>query len=99
VDAACRYSKIRAFSTQAEAVLRQGKKGLRFVNTNPLVRNSLWQIGLSKTGYIQAGGRCLVMQAQLAQRQIVIVLLNSNGKNTRVGDANRIRKWMEASRK
>jgi serine-type D-Ala-D-Ala endopeptidase (penicillin-binding protein 7) len=97
VDAACRYPLICSFSTQSEATLQHGRKKLKFVNTNALVRNRRWQIGLSKTGYIEEGGRCLVMQTQLAQRPILIVLLNSTGKNTRLADANRIKQWMEAS--
>lgn len=97
VDESSRYPLISSFSTQPEYTLIQGKRQLRFVNTNPLVRSSRWKIGLSKTGYIQEGGRCLVMQAQLAKRSVLIVLLNSNGKNTRVGDANRIKQWMEGT--
>jgi serine-type D-Ala-D-Ala endopeptidase (penicillin-binding protein 7) len=97
VDIASRYSLICAFSTQAEATIRNGRRQLHFANTNALVRNSRWQIGLSKTGYIEEGGRCLVMQTQLAQRQVLIVLLNSTGKNTRLADANRIKQWMESS--
>jgi D-alanyl-D-alanine endopeptidase (penicillin-binding protein 7) len=97
VDMACRYPLICAYSTQAEMTLQNGRKQLHFVNTNALVRNNRWQIGLSKTGYIEEGGRCLVMQTQLAQRPILIVLLNSTGKNTRLADANRIKQWMEGS--
>jgi serine-type D-Ala-D-Ala endopeptidase (penicillin-binding protein 7) len=97
VDMACRYPEICAFSTQQDVILQHGKKRLRFVNTNALVRNPHWQIGLSKTGYIEEGGRCLVMQTLLAQRPVLIVLLNSTGKNTRLADANRIKQWMEKS--
>jgi D-alanyl-D-alanine endopeptidase (penicillin-binding protein 7) len=95
VAAACRYPLICAFSTQPEATLRSGRKRLHFGNTNALIRNRHWQIGLSKTGYIEEAGNCLVMQTQLAQRSVLLVLLNSSGKNTRLGDANRIKKWME----
>jgi len=97
VDAACRYPMICNFSTQTEVTLQQGKRKLKFVNTNALVRNRRWQIGLSKTGYIEEGGRCLVMQTLLARRPVLIVLLNSTGKNTRIADANRIKDWLEAS--
>ncbi len=97
VDAACRYPLICNFTTQPEVTLEQGRKKLKFVNTNALVRNRKWQIGLSKTGYIEEGGRCLVMQTLLARRPVLIVLLNSTGKNTRLADANRIKQWMEAS--
>jgi len=65
------------------------------VNTNALVRHSDWKIGLSKTGYINEAGKCLVMQATIANRSIVIVLLDSWGRLTRIADANRIRKWLE----
>jgi D-alanyl-D-alanine carboxypeptidase len=66
-----------------------------FVNTNGLVRGGSWEIGLSKTGFINAAGRCLVMQARVATRSLIIVLLDSVGKYTRIGDANRIRHWLE----
>ncbi len=95
VNAASSYPEICAFSTAPETTLRVGRKKLRFINTNALVRSHKWQIGLSKTGYIEDAGRCLVMQTQLARRSILIVLLNSVGKNTRLADANRIREWME----
>ena len=70
---------------------------MRFVNTNPLVRSASWDIGVSKTGYISEAGRCLVMEATINQRPVIIVLLDSWGKNSRIGDANRIKKWMESS--
>jgi serine-type D-Ala-D-Ala endopeptidase (penicillin-binding protein 7) len=66
-----------------------------FNNTNGLVRAGEWEIGLSKTGYISEAGCCLVMQAKITGEPMIIVLLDSNGKLTRIGDANRIRKWME----
>src|SRR5260370_42469755 len=68
---------------------------MRSDNTNNLNRSSHWDIGLSKTGYIAEAGRCLVMQVTLAGRSIIIVLLDSWGKYTRVGDATRIRQWLE----
>ncbi len=97
VAAACRYPLICAFSTQPEATIRSGRRQMQFANTNALIRNHRWQIGLSKTGYIEEAGRCLVMQTQLAQRPVLLVLLNSTGKNTRLGDANRIKQWMEGA--
>mgnify|MGYP000438885532 CR=1 FL=1 len=60
------------------------------------MRGHTWEIGLSKTGYIQEAGRCLAMQAMLANRPVLIILLDSWGKYTRLGDANRIKQWMEA---
>ena len=65
------------------------------MNTNSLVGHSDWKIGLSKTGYINEAGKCLVMQAMIANQPIVIVLLDSWGRLTRIGDANRIRRWLE----
>jgi D-alanyl-D-alanine endopeptidase (penicillin-binding protein 7) len=97
VVAASNYTLISEYST-TEAVnvtLPDSKRKLSFVNTNRLVRGSEWQIGLSKTGYISESGLCLVMQAMIANQPVVIVLLDSWGKLTRVGDANRIKKWLE----
>jgi D-alanyl-D-alanine endopeptidase (penicillin-binding protein 7) len=68
-----------------------------FANSNGLVRGSEWQIDLSKTGYIVEAGPCLVMYARIRERPIVIVLLDSWGKYTRIGDANRIKKWLESN--
>jgi D-alanyl-D-alanine endopeptidase (penicillin-binding protein 7) len=70
---------------------------VNFRNTNGLVRNSHWEIGLSKTGYISEAGRCLVMRVRLASKDLIVVLLDSWGKQSRIGDANRIRKWLETS--
>jgi D-alanyl-D-alanine endopeptidase (penicillin-binding protein 7) len=95
VAAACSYPEICECSTTKETKLKSGRKTMTFVNTNALVGNPHWQIGLSKTGYIEEGGRCLVMQTELVKRPFLIVLLNSAGKNTRIGDANRIRTWLE----
>jgi len=95
VDAACQYSLIREFTTCKKAVISSGRRVLEFHNTNRLIQNSRWQIGLSKTGFIGAAGQCLVMQAHVAQRSLIIVLLDSHGKLTRIGDANRIKYWLE----
>ncbi len=97
VAAAQHYPLIHQYTTTASAAV-DGWNGreLRFSNTNPLVKNASWNIGLSKTGFINEAGRCLVMQAKINQRPVIIVLLNSWGKRTRIGDANRIKKWMEA---
>jgi len=97
VAAAARYPEIRRFSTTAEAKLALNGRISNFGNTNALVRNDNWEIGVSKTGYISEAGRCLVMQARVADKPVVIVLLDSNGKMTRVGDANRIKRWMESA--
>ena len=68
-----------------------------FRNTNSLVRNGTWDIGLSKTGYISEAGKCLVMQAWFANKPTIIVLLDSWGRLTRIGDANRIKRWIESA--
>ena len=98
VAAAAQYPEIRAFSTTAEARVDLNGRQRDFGNTNALVKNDHWDIAVSKTGYISEAGRCLVMQAKVAARSVVIVLLDSVGKMTRVGDANRIKRWMESSR-
>lgn len=68
---------------------------MRFNNTNALVSSPEWEIGLQKTGFTNEAGKCLVMQAWMNQKPVVIVLLDSWGKLTRIGDANRIRRWVE----
>jgi D-alanyl-D-alanine endopeptidase (penicillin-binding protein 7) len=97
VAAASAYPVITEYTTTGavNVQLPDSKRKLQFVNTNALVRNSDWKIGLSKTGYISEAGKCLVMQAMIANQPIVIVLLDSWGRLTRIGDANRIRKWLE----
>ena len=97
VAEASKYELIKEYSTTGavNVTLPDSKRKLSFVNTNALVRASDWQIGLSKTGYISESGKCLVMQAIIANQPIVIVLLDSWGKLTRVADAQRIRKWLE----
>ena len=98
VLAATAYPTIREATTSSfHSVTLSNGRVLEFHNSDGLVNNKTWNIGLSKTGYINEAGRCLVLQAEIAARQIVIVLLDSWGKYTRLGDANRIRKWMEAT--
>lgn len=98
VRAAQHYELIHKFTTSTSHTVQLAKhRPLRFNNTNPLVKNASWDIGISKTGYISEAGRCLVMQATISNRPVIIVLLDSWGKRTRVGDANRIKKWMESS--
>ena len=95
VSAASRYPLIREFSTSSEYYVEVRGQMRRFGNTNALVKNSEWQIGLSKTGFINESGRCLVMQAWLRNKPMIIVLLDSFGKYTRTADAQRIKKWVE----
>ncbi|MBK6906127.1 MAG: D-alanyl-D-alanine endopeptidase [Rhodocyclaceae bacterium] len=97
VNAAYQYPLIREFSTTPGDVVRVSGREMQFNNTNSLVKNPTWEIGLSKTGYIAEAGKCLVMQAYLNSKPVVIVLLDSWGKATRIGDANRIKRWMEAA--
>jgi len=97
VNAAHDYPLIREYSTRSRATVKVYGRPMAFGNTNGLVRNSRWSIGLSKTGYISEAGRCLVMRVQMASKDLVVVLLDSWGKNSRVGDATRIRKWLETA--
>jgi D-alanyl-D-alanine endopeptidase (penicillin-binding protein 7) len=97
VHAAHGYELIREYSTRDRATVSAFGKPVSFRNTNGLVRNSHWEIGLSKTGYISEAGRCLVMRVRLASKDLIVVLLDSWGKQSRIGDANRIRKWLETS--
>jgi len=99
VRAAYQYPQIRQVSTTAsqQVAINGLRNPMNFMNTNVLVRNSDWVIGLSKTGYISEAGRCLVMQAEIGGQPMIIVLLDSEGKNSRIGDAQRIRKWIESS--
>lgn len=96
VKAAYQHPEMREYSTSAEAVVPVGRRMVQFHTTNSLVRNPSWEIGLQKTGYISEAGRCLVMQAQLAGRKLIMVLLDSAGRYSRIGDAQRIRRWLDS---
>lgn len=89
---------LRQLTTSPERVVEVGSRTLQFNTTNRLVKNPDWDIGLQKTGFINEAGRCLVMQAVVAGRNVVMVFLDSKGKQSRTGDANRMRKWLEAMR-
>ena len=97
VAAASHYPLIRELSTTSERTIHVEGRRIAFRNTNTLVRSSAsgWEIAVSKTGYIREAGKCLVMQAWLNNRPVVIVLLDSWGRLTRIGDANRIKRWIE----
>jgi len=97
VKAAFHHPIIRDLSTSQEAMVPVGARQVQFRNTNGLVRNPEWEIGLQKTGYISAAGRCVVMQAHMAGRKLIMVLLDSAGKYSRTGDAERIRKFLASS--
>jgi D-alanyl-D-alanine endopeptidase (penicillin-binding protein 7) len=94
VKAASEQSLIRELSTVPEAAIAVGRRNLQFRNTNALVRDPSWAIGLQKTGYISEAGRCVVMQAQMAGRKLIMVLLDSAGRYSRIGDAERLRAWL-----
>ncbi|MDH4019476.1 MAG: serine hydrolase [Xanthomonadales bacterium] len=99
VTAAEDYALIRKASTTTRIEVHPyAKRGpLVYGNTNRLLKNKTWDIELSKTGYINESGRCLVMQAKIEGEQVSIVLLNSFGKLTPFGDSNRLRQWMLTS--
>jgi serine-type D-Ala-D-Ala endopeptidase (penicillin-binding protein 7) len=96
VIAASHEPLIQEYSTDEFHSVRAGRRVLEFRNTDLLVRNPAWNIIVQKTGYITEAGRCLVMKTLIRGRSVVIVLLDSFGKYTRVADARRIRKWLEA---
>lgn len=96
VNAASYNATIREFSTDHNYSVPVGRRMLDFHNTNSLVASPAWEIVVQKTGYISEAGKCLVMKAMIEGRSVVIVLLDSFGKYTRLGDANRIRQWMES---
>lgn len=98
VVAAHKHALIREYSTHARHTVNTGRYQLQYVNSNRLVVNTDWEIGLQKTGYITEAGQCLVMQARIDGRPVVMVFLDSKGKYSRLGDASRIRKWLEISR-
>ena len=97
VRAAHEVPLIRELSTSPEYMVEVGNRNVQFRNTNGLVKSPEWEIGLQKTGYISEAGRCLVMQAKLAGRQLIMVFLDSAGKYSRIGDAERVRRWITAS--
>lgn len=98
VMAAYQYPELREYSTGNEAAVLPGKRVLQYRNSNILIGNPEWDIGLQKTGYIAEAGRCLVMQAVIEGRPVVMVFLDSKGKLSRIGDAGRIRKWLESTK-
>ena len=99
VEAADNYALIHLASTTTRKEVRpyKGRGPLVYGNTNRLLKNESWDIELSKTGYINEAGRCLVMQANIEGEEVSIILLNSFGKLTPFGDSNRLRQWMLAN--
>jgi D-alanyl-D-alanine endopeptidase (penicillin-binding protein 7) len=96
VIAAHQHPILCQYSTDTRYAVSTGRQSLQYNNTNYLVANSAWDIGLQKTGFINEAGRCLVMQAKIEGRDVVMVFLDSKGKHSRTDDASRIRKWLEA---
>lgn len=96
VNAAYDDPMLREYSTSTGYQVAVGKRVLRFNNTNSLVRNPTWDIGLQKTGYISEAGQCLVMQARVSGRKLIMVFLDSAGKFSRLGDAERVRRWVQS---
>jgi D-alanyl-D-alanine endopeptidase (penicillin-binding protein 7) len=86
---------LREYTTTPEKMVAIGNRTLQFNNTNRLVKRADWDIGLQKTGYISEAGQCLVMQAKIAGRKLIMVFLDSAGKLSRIADAERVRHWLE----
>jgi D-alanyl-D-alanine endopeptidase (penicillin-binding protein 7) len=87
---------LRQLSTSPSHVVEVGRQTLQYRSTNRLINSPQWDIGLQKTGYISEAGQCLVMQARIAGRKLIMVFLDSAGKLSRVADAERVRRWIEA---
>ncbi|AKM31983.1 D-alanyl-D-alanine carboxypeptidase [Pandoraea faecigallinarum] len=94
VKAAYQYPMIRRFSTDSNYDVNTGRRELHYVSTNHLIGHPGWEIGLQKTGYINEAGQCLVMQANVDGRPVIMILLDSTGKYSRFADATRVRKWL-----
>jgi D-alanyl-D-alanine endopeptidase (penicillin-binding protein 7) len=97
VSAAYNDPKLRELSTSPGHQVAVGNRTLSYNNTTRLVKNQNWEIGLQKTGYISEAGQCLVMQAKIAGRKLIMVFLDSAGKLSRIGDAERVRRWVESN--
>ena len=98
VAAASREPLLRQLSTSTGYEVAVGNRVVQYNNTNRLVHNPEWQIGLQKTGYISEAGQCLVMQARVAGRKLIMVFLDSSGRQSRLADAERVRRWVEVQR-
>ncbi|CAM4037098.1 D-alanyl-D-alanine endopeptidase [Roseateles saccharophilus] len=88
---------LRDLSTSREARVALGRRLVQFRSTNGLLSNPLWDIGLQKTGFINEAGKCLVMQARMAGRQLIMEFLDSSGRASRIADAERMRKWLAST--
>lgn len=97
VNAAHSDAVLRELTTSPGYQVAVGSRTLQYNNTNRLVKNPEWEIGLQKTGYISEAGQCLVMQTKIAGRKLIMVFLDSAGKLSRLGDAERVRRWVESN--
>lgn len=97
VNAAHGDPLLRELTTSTGYQIAVGSRTLQYNNTNRLVKNPAWDIGLQKTGFITEAGQCLVMQTKIAGRKLIMVFLDSAGKLSRIGDAERVRRWVEAA--
>ncbi|MFM9923495.1 serine hydrolase [Variovorax sp. H27-G14] len=97
VNAAYADATVRSLSTSPEYQVEVGNRMLQFNTTNRLVKSPDWEIGVQKTGYISEAGQCLVLQARVAGRKLIMVFLDSAGKFSRIADAERVRRWVEAT--
>jgi D-alanyl-D-alanine endopeptidase (penicillin-binding protein 7) len=97
VNAASSNAMVRELSTSPNYQVAVGSRTLQYNTTNRLVRSPDWDIGVQKTGYISEAGQCLVMQTKIAGRKLIMVFLDSAGKLSRIGDAERVRRWVEAT--
>nr|WP_315184598.1 serine hydrolase [uncultured Albidiferax sp.] len=97
VSAAYNEPTLRELTTSQGYQVEVGSRMMQFNNTNRLVKNPDWDIGLQKTGFISEAGQCLVLQAKVAGRKLIMVFLDSAGKLSRIGDAERVRHWVEAN--
>ena len=95
VKAASEYPQIRRYSTATGLTVDNGHRNINFHNTNRLVDNPDWSIGLQKTGYISEAGNCLVMQSSINGRPVILVLLDASGRSSRFADAERLKRWIE----
>jgi serine-type D-Ala-D-Ala endopeptidase (penicillin-binding protein 7) len=97
VKAAHEVPLLREFSTSKAHSVTVGRRQMAFHSTNGLVRSGSWDIGLQKTGFINEAGKCLVMQAQMAGRKLIMVFLDATGTYSRIADAERMRKWISSN--
>ena len=97
VNVASADATVRQLSTSPDYQVEVGNRLMQFNTTNRLVKNPDWEIGLQKTGYISEAGQCLVMQTRIAGRKLIMVFLDSAGKFSRIGDAERVRRWVETT--